>query len=35
MGFVNKNKLAVFGKTFYNDKDTVITGIANEIFKFR
>jgi len=35
MGFVDKNKFAIFDKTFYNDKDIVITGIVNKVFGFR
>ncbi len=35
MGFVGKNKFAVFDKTFYNNEDIVIIGIVNRVFKFR
>ncbi len=35
MGFVGRNKLIIFGKTFYNNEDTIITDIVNKIFKFR
>ncbi len=35
MGFINRNKLAIFDKTFYNDEDTIIIGIVNMVFRFK
>ncbi len=35
MGFVDKNKFAIFNKTFYNDEDIVIIGIIDRVFRFR
>ncbi len=35
MGFVNRNKFAIFDKMFYNDKDIVITNIIDKIFRFK
>jgi len=35
MGFVDKNKFVVFGKTFYNDEDIVIVDIADKVPGFR
>ncbi len=35
MGFVNRNKLAVFSKMFYNNKDIVIIDIVNKILRFK
>ena len=35
MGFVGKNKFAIFNKMFYNDEDTVIVNIINKVFKFK
>ncbi len=35
MGFVGKNKLVVFDKTFYNNEDTVIVDIVDRILGFR
>ncbi len=35
MGFVDKNKFIVFGKTFYNDENAIITSIVDGVFKFR
>ena len=35
MGFVDRNKLAVFNKTFYNDEDTVIVDIIDRVFKLK
>ncbi len=31
MGFVGRNKFAIFGKTFYNNKDIVIINIINKV----
>ena len=35
MGFVGKNKFAVFGKTFYNDEDIIIASIVNRVLGFK
>ncbi len=35
MRFVDKNKFAIFDKTFYNDKDIIIVGIVNKIPRFK
>ncbi len=35
MGFIDKNKLAIFSEMFYNNEDAVIVNIVNEVFKFR
>jgi len=35
MRFVGRNKFIVFGKTFYNDEDAVITGIIDRVFGFK
>ncbi len=35
MGFVNRNKFAIFGKMFYNNEDIVITDIVDGVFGFR
>jgi len=32
---VDKNKFAIFNKTFYNDKDIIIINIINRVFKFK
>ncbi len=34
IGFINKNKLIIFNKTFYNDEDIVIAGIIDRVFRF-
>ena len=35
MGFVGRNKFAVFSKTLYNDEDTVIIDIVNKVLGFK
>ncbi len=35
MGFIDKNKLAVLDKTFYNNKDIIIIDIINKVLRFR
>ncbi len=35
MGFIDKNKFGVFGKTFYNEEDIIIVDIVDRIFGFR
>ena len=35
MGFVDRNKLVIFDKTFYNDEDTIIVNIANKVLRFK
>ncbi len=35
MGFVDKNKLIIFGKIFYDDEDAVIIGIVDRVPRFR
>ena len=35
MGFVDRDKLIIFDKTFYNNKDIVIIDIINKVFGFR
>ncbi len=35
MGFVDKDKLVIFSKMFYNNEDAVIVNIADKVFRFR
>ena len=35
MGFIDKNKFGVFGKTFYNDEDIVIASIIDRVLRLR
>jgi len=35
MEFVGRNKLAIFGKTFYNNKNIIIAGIVDKVLGFR
>ncbi len=35
MGFVDRNKLVIFDKIFYNDENIVIVGIIDKVFKLR
>ncbi len=35
MGFIGRNKFAIFDKTFYNDENTVIADIVNKILGFK
>ena len=35
MGFVDKDKFVVLGKTFYNDEDIIIVDIVDKILRFK
>ncbi len=35
MGFIDRDKFIVFDKTFYNNKDIIIVGIVDKVFKFK
>ncbi len=35
MKFIDKDKLTILDKMFYNDEDTIITDIVDRILKFR
>ncbi len=35
MEFVNRNKFAIFDKTFYNNKDIIIIDIVDKVLGFR
>ncbi len=35
MGFVDRDKFALFGKTFYNDEDIVIASIIDRVLRLR
>ncbi len=34
MRFINRNKLIVLGKMFYNNKDIIVINIVDKVFRF-